>query len=201
MNKEQYIEELKARLQGLEEDEIADAICYCEEYFEEAQSDEKVMEALGTPAQFASRIKTESAFKTTKDPNNYRKPHSMIKSFFMILGGLFALPIALPLLFVAVLLFIVFGLVIFILAIAGGIAVFAMLYGAIATFLMSFFYADGMGDICMHLGASLVFLGAAILLLLGVRYLIRYVLPVFVNTIANFYQRHKEKGETTYEKI
>lgn len=192
MKREEYITKLQSCLHGLEKSDIEDAINYCEEFFDEAESEEKAMEDLGTPAQFAAQIKTEMAIKTTQNPDNYRKPRSMMKSFLMILGGLFALPIAIPLLFVAILLFIVFGLLILTFAIVGIIATIALYYGAFATFFMSFFYSDGVGDIIIHFGVSLLLLGFALLIQKGTVYLIRGALPIFVNKTSQFYQRHKK---------
>ena len=36
MSKQEYIHQLKAKLKGLDEKEIEDAITYCEEYFDDA---------------------------------------------------------------------------------------------------------------------------------------------------------------------
>lgn len=198
MLREEYIKELKHRLQGIDEDELKDAISYCEEYFDEAENPENVLEDLGTPAKFASQIKAEAAFKTTKDPNNYRKPHSMMKSFGMILGGICALPIALPIVFTAIILIFVFGLLIFILAIAGVMLVVSLLFAAIATMISGFIYAQGIGDTLLHTGLSLLLFGICMLSFMGVYTLIRRVLPVFVEKISIFYHRHK-KGEQAYE--
>lgn len=198
MLREDYIKELRSRLQGLDEDEIKDAISYCEEYFDEAENPDTVLADLGTPAKFASQIKAESAFKTTQNPSNYHKPHSMMKSFGMILGGICALPIALPIVLTAVILIFVFGLVIFILAMCGIIVVIALLYAAIASLILGIINSGGVGDMLLHIGVSLMLFSVCILCSMGVYIMIRKVLPKFVDTISQFYHRHK-KGEVTHE--
>lgn len=198
MKREEYINELRSRLHGLQEADIEDAIRYCEEYFDEAESEEEAMKALGTPVKFAAQIKTESAFKTTKNPQNYRKPHSMMKSILMILGGICALPIALPLLLVAIILIVVFGLLLCIFVMVGMIVSVCAVYGAIATLLGSIFYANGVGDVLLYVGVAFLFTGLAILAILGTQVLIRKAMPVFVNQLSQFYDHHR-KGGSTYE--
>lgn len=198
MRKEDYIAELKSRLRGVEQSDIEDAVAYCEEYFDEAEDEEQAIKELGSPAKFAAQIKTEAAFRTTKNPNNYRKPHSMMKSILMILGGICALPIALPLLLVAVLLIIVFGMVICILVFAGGLAMISFFYAAIVTLVGSFYYAQGSADLLFQMGSAFVLLGIAILLCLLVIKTIRFCTLLFVTKISEFYDRHK-KGGHAYE--
>lgn len=193
MKREEYINELRSRLHGLQEADIEDAIRYCEEYFDEAESEEEAIKALGAPVKFAAQIKTESAFKTTKNPQNYRKPHSMVKSILMILGGICALPIALPLLLVAVILILVFGLLLFVFVLVGVIFSACAVYVAIATLIGSIFYANGMGDVLLYIGIALLFTGLAIFAILGTQVLIRKAMPVFVNQLSQFYERHRKE--------
>lgn len=198
MLREDYIKELKHRLQGIDEEEMKDAISYCEEYFDEAENPDTVLHDLGTPAKFASQIKAECAFKTTRDPNNYHKPHSMMKSFGMILGGICALPVALPIVFTAIVLIFVFGFVIVVATFAGILLIVCLLFAAIATMLLGFIRGGGMGDILLHTGVSLMLFSLCMLCTIGVYTLIRKVLPLFVNKISHFYDRHK-KGDAIYE--
>lgn len=195
MTRETYINELRIHLRGLQESDIEDAVAYCEEYFNEAEDEEQAIKDLGSPVKFAAQIKTETAFKTTQNPNNYRKPHSMMKSILMIIGGICALPIALPLLFTAVILIFVFGFVICIFVLAGIICTIALFYAAIATFIGGFIFASGAGDVLFHIGASLIFLGLAILLVLLVTVTIRKGMPLFMDKLSEFYHRHKRGGQ------
>lgn len=195
MRREDYIAELRSRLRDVEPSDVEDAIAYCEEYFDEAQAESEAIKELGSPAKFAAQIKTEAAFRTTKDPNNYRKPHSMMKSILMILGGICALPIALPLLLVAIILILVFGFLIFILVFVGVVVMAAFFYASFATFLGAFLHASALADVLMHLGVSLLFLGVSILLSLLVILIIRKGMPLFVNKLSDFYEHHKKGGQ------
>lgn len=56
MTRAAYLQELRERIANLPYDEINAAIEYYTEYFEEAESDEKAMEELGTPAKLAESI-------------------------------------------------------------------------------------------------------------------------------------------------
>ncbi|MBR1640034.1 MAG: DUF4097 family beta strand repeat protein [Treponema sp.] len=56
MTREEYLKELKGRLQSLTTDELAEALQYYSDYFEEAGDDEKVMSELGNPEELAKSI-------------------------------------------------------------------------------------------------------------------------------------------------
>lgn len=197
MCREEYIKELRMRLAGLPQAEIEDAVSYCEEYFQEAEDEHKVMEGLGTPAKFAAQIKAESAIRVSENPNNFRRPHSMMKSFFMIFGGICALPIALPLLMVVIILIFILALVIGILLFTGFIIGAAFIVAAIISMVRGFFYFGAPGDMIVHMGISLIFFGVGILGCLLVYTMVRSVVPWFMNKISSFYHRHK-KGAGNY---
>ena len=103
MKKAEYIAELKRRLANFSPSEVEDAVSYCEEYFEEAGdgNDQQVIDDLGTPAQFAAQLKAERSIRQEQQHRNYRRgnnPNSSLKNAGMIILGICALPIALPLL-------------------------------------------------------------------------------------------------------
>ena len=56
MSREEYLNDLKNHLQSLTTDELAEALQYYSDYFEEASDDEKVMAELGTPEELAKTI-------------------------------------------------------------------------------------------------------------------------------------------------
>ena len=106
MKKAEYIAELKRRLANFSPSEVEDAVSYCEEYFEEAGdgNDQQVIDDLGTPAQFAAQLKAERSIRQEQQHRNHRRgnnPNSSLKNAGMIILGICALPIALPLLFAA----------------------------------------------------------------------------------------------------
>ncbi len=196
MNREEYINELKKRMSGMSETEIADAVAYCEEYFDEAMDDEKAAADLGTPAKFAAQLKAESAIRQT---NNVvlsdQKPQSMMKAIVMIMAGIFALPIAVPMLFVAFALMLTFSLLFFILIITGIILIAVCAYVVIISVVSVWFHAQGIGDILCSVGLALIFLGVGIVAVLVTKLMVKKLLPYIVQRLSQFYHRHKEGGK------
>lgn len=110
MNKESYINSLKTKLNGLPQEDINDAVRYCEEYFDEAGEEnfEKAAEELGSPTKFANMIKADLAYKNinkeSDEPVTRKQSKSNAKNVWLIILGILSLPISLPLLLTAVLL-------------------------------------------------------------------------------------------------
>ena len=124
MKKAEYIAELKRRLANFSPSEVEDAVSYCEEYFEEAGdgNDQQVIDDLGTPAQFAAQLKAERSIRQEQQHRNYRRgnnPNSSLKNAGMIILGICALPIALPLLFAAIAVMFAPVITVFALGVAG----------------------------------------------------------------------------------
>ena len=69
MNKGEFIEELKKRLEGLPSEEIENAINYYSEYFEDAGIDDEidVTISLGTAKQVAEQIILEYSFRNSEE--------------------------------------------------------------------------------------------------------------------------------------
>lgn len=193
MTSEEYIAELQRHMHGMSEEEIADAIAYCREYFADAMNDEKAVADLGTPAKFAAQAKAEAVIRQTGSDTSTQKPQAMMRTIMMIAAGIFALPIALPLLFAALILLLVLVILIFTFILVGGVFVVACGYAAIASLLGVWFYAGGVGDTFCHLGAALLFLGAGILSWLGTKWTINKLLPYIIDRLSQFYHRHKAR--------
>lgn len=191
MKREEYIAQLQDRLHDLSEEEITEAIRYCEEYFNEAGSEEEAIADLGTPAKFATQLRADMACRMTQDPMETNKPRSLLKNFLMIMTGICALPIALPLLLAIVLLIFAAGMVLFALVLAAILMAICLFYASIAAFVSSITYTQGAGDICIHLGASLICLGGGILAILMAHFMIKNLASSFIQAISNFYQRNK----------
>ena len=103
---------------------MEDAVSYCEEYFEEAGdgNDQQVIDDLGTPAQFAAQLKAERSIRQEQQHRNHRRgnnPNSSLKNAGMIILGICALPIALPLLFAAIAVMFALVITVFALGVAG----------------------------------------------------------------------------------
>lgn len=190
MNREEYTKELKKRLEGLDENDIADAIAYCEEYFNEAESEEAAIKELGAPAKFAAQLKAEAVIKEAKGENQ-RKQSSAIKSLFWIIMGICALPIALPLALTAAILVFVFFILLFVFITVAIVLFVTFIYTAIASVVFGLMNINAPADLITHIGFSLICIGVAGLCFLLSYTLIKKALPFFIQMLSSFYHRHK----------
>lgn len=118
MNKTEFIKQLEKCLRRLPKEDREDAIRYYEEYFEEMGADDStdVTSTLGTPNEIAREIIatcTEKHMDAQKEKGGIRNNTTVI---WMIILGICASPVAVPLAFAAIiclaaLLIVVFSLV------------------------------------------------------------------------------------------
>ena len=192
MSKQQYLEELRVRLKGLSQDEIEDALSYCEEYFDDAGegNEQQVIADLGSPYKFAAQIRADAEIRrhnTTfaNDQNTTKK--SSLKSII-------ALPLLLALVAVIFALFITIGAF----AIAGLASVGAIAFTGFPLLVNGFYHLETPGNALIAIGGGLLCIGLGILLLLLFIWLIRTLLPAFMRLVTNLY--HKAKEGKHYEK-
>lgn len=210
MSKKEYIADLSYHLRDLQKEEFEDAIHYVEEYFEEAGEDNasQVIEELGPPNKLAATIRAESTIKNNQvqqerrkreDPNSRedyvpRSGKRDLKSLWIIILGIFALPIALPFALAAFLIVFSFFLVIFCLIIAGICCMIALIIFSVPAFvsslaLMSTNYASGL----VGLGISFISLGAGLLILTALILAIRTFIPWAVQCLSGLYQKFNRR--------
>lgn len=206
MNKTQYIAELSRYLNNIQEDEFDDAIRYVEEYFDEAGEENvsKVIEELGPPNKLAATIRAESTIKnssnkqtqqeSTKSHYTPRSGRHDMKSIWVIILGIFALPIALPLAFALLMLVFAFFMVIGSLLIAAACCTFALLLVSIPALISSFVllgtnFMDGL----VALGISLTTLGAGLFFLSLTILAITAFIPWMKRCFTNIFQRFNNK--------
>ncbi|MDD6067022.1 MAG: DUF1700 domain-containing protein [Firmicutes bacterium] len=97
MNKEKYLAELSKKLRRLPRQEYMSAMAYYREYFEDAgpEMEEQVIKDLGTPSEVANEIIRNRAYKKVNEPvRSVKKGFSVL---WMVILGIFAVPIAFPL--------------------------------------------------------------------------------------------------------
>lgn len=163
MNAEQYLDLVRAGLEGIDVQETEDAIAYLSEYFEEAGKDheQEVIEELGSPAKYAARIRAdllvdelppihsipphvpssenkenmEQTVETSDHPSKRRW-----KKVGTILLGILALPLAIPLaaavlilILAALLLLVMIFLMGAMIVLCGGAFCLAAIYAMIST--------------------------------------------------------------------
>lgn len=102
MNKQEYMEQLKAKLKRLPKEDFERAVEYYEEYFAEAglENEERAIADLGSPQEAADQIICDMALNYSKEPvKNMKKG---MDALWVILLAICAAPIALPFLLVGV---------------------------------------------------------------------------------------------------
>lgn len=198
MNKEQYIRELRGRLVGVQEEEVLDAIKYCEEYFDEAGegNEEQVMNDLGSPAKFSAQFKAESAIRRQRNPQE--RPKSSLNAIVLVLIGICALPLALPLLLTCIILIVTFILVIIAFVIASIAAIGAILLCGLPLIILGITQVGTPQNALVAIGGGLVSIGFGVLLLLLFVKLIKIFIPFTMHLVMKVYD--KAKGGTRYEK-
>ena len=181
MTKKEYIYHLKNRLRNLPIDEVESAVDYVSELFDEAgeENAEEVARDLGSPAKFAAQIRAEYAINQHCLPEDttavYRekpKSNNGWKTLALILLGIAALPVGLPLVLVlAVLIFVavVVGVcLLFALGcvlLAGFIAVCSLVYAGFKMLTVSL--ASGL----MSIGLGLIGISGVVLIATAAIYL------------------------------
>ena len=205
MTKKEYIYHLKNRLRNLPIDEVESAVDYVSELFDQAgeENAEEVARDLGSPAKFAAQIRAEYAINQHCLPEDtttvYRekpKSNNRWKTLALILLGIAALPVGLPLVLVlAVLIFVavVVGVcLLFALGcvlLAGFIAVCSLVYAGFKMLTVSL--ASGL----MSIGLGLIGISGVVLIATAAIYLFIKLKPIVINGFANLYNRLKGDKE------
>lgn len=102
MNRDEFLAQLKKKLYRLPGEEIASAMAYYEEYFDDAgpENEQTVITELGSPGDVASKIIGEFAIKNIDANQGTTK--AGLSSIWIIILSIFASPVALPLALAAV---------------------------------------------------------------------------------------------------
>lgn len=191
MNRTEYIVELKKCLKDVNESDKEDALRYCAEYLDEAGEDheQQAMEELGKPAKFAAQIKADVAIRST-DSKVEEKGKRAVHNIWAIFLGIFAMPIALPLLVAAVVLLFAFFIVIICLIIAAILVGVAGVIASIA-FLLSFVVLPFGVDSLIRLGGGFLCLGIGIAVSIGMYTVLHSALAWFYQVVSNLYEKAK----------
>lgn len=197
MNKNEYLAQLAHLLRPLPKEEFEDAMHYVEEYFDEAgvENEQQVIHELGTPEKYAKRILATATIKTNEEPQKEQQkisPTSGIKSIWYIIAGIFALPLAFPIVivafvFIVVLLSLLFAFfaILMSLIIASITSAIPLLFSAFSLF--SYSIMDGL---CAF-GASLTLIGISLLVITLIVLLLTHFIPWLIRVLSNLYNRLK----------
>lgn len=193
MNRKEYIYHLKNRLRNLPKEEIDNAVEYVNEMFDDAGTENEacIIENLGSPAKFAAQIKAEFTINQQENENVVKKSNGW-KSLFMILLGILALPIGLPLL-IAVACFgfaiiLVLGILLFIAAImviSLIFIIFSLLGSGISLLSVS------LGGGLILIGCSLLGISGTVLLIVGLIFCYRKLKPIVIKAFGWIYNKLK----------
>lgn len=167
MNKTEFLEQLRRKLKNLPPDEANEALSYYEEYFSDAgpENEAATIAELGSPAEVAAGIISDYAIKDVSGDGDKKSTGSSLSVIWIVILGIFASPIALPLAIAAVavimaLLISVFAVFLSLAAsaialIASGL--FALICGAIVMFqsFASGIFFIGTGLVTIALGGAL----------------------------------------------
>ena len=159
MNRSEFLSQLEQHLSGISQEEIYDAIAYYNEYFDEAgpENEANVINELISPYAIAAQIKAESAVRGLNDKESPPPMKKGISAIWWVLLGIFALPVALPLVFGTI------GILIGLIAAAFGVIVSLVAIEAAAIFGGVLAVILGILAMPIHLPTGLFYLGIGLL--------------------------------------
>lgn len=165
MNKTEFIKQLEKRLRRLPKEDREDAIRYYEEYFEEMGADNStdVTSTLGTPDKIAREIIatcTEKHMDAQKEKGGIRNNTTVI---WMIILGICASPVAVPLAFAAIICLVALLIVVFCLVLSIVCVSLACIACGFALFFTTI-AAPGFAQKLICAGSGFLFLGIGLFL-------------------------------------
>ena len=186
MTKQEYMDHVRKELQGIPEKEKQEAIEYLKEYFLDAQeSEDTVIENLGSPEKFAATIQADLAINMP--PELPKQKQSSLKNGWTIIVGILALPLAIPtmiLIFVAIVVIasLVLGAIVTLLAL-----ILASFVGLGTLFTTDFVFSS------TRIGPVLMMAGIIIFSFCLICSIVVYGFPWLTRQLAKLYQNLKEK--------
>ena len=196
MTKSEFMAALASQLSGFPQHEVQKIFEYYEELFadglESGKTEPEICATLENPRVIAERFRAELAFMQA----GQKPTPKTINTVLLVLLGLFALPIGLPLVITLVaLLFTAVAVVVSL--IASGVAVMFALgaagIGCLALGFHGLFTGTLLGG-TMLIGASLILLGLGVIGTIGFMYLIRAVFRGLISIFHKIYQNISGRG-------
>lgn len=168
MKKEEFLHQLESKLQGLPKEDISDRLSFYEEMIEdrisEGKSEEEAINEIGTVDEIVNEIAKDTPL--TKLVKEKVKPKRSLRAWEIVLLVL-GFPLWFPLLIVAFVLVLVAYILIWVLVIVS-YAVELSFNAAFILGLILFFYFLFTGEFSgFYLGASIMSLGASVLMFYG----------------------------------
>lgn len=194
MTRAEFLVRLDKALRGLPRSERDAAVNYYRSYFDDAgeENEWKVIDELGSPEEIAKEIIANVAARAVNSPDSAKKVTSVGKTIWLIILGIFAAPIALPIALALAAVVIALGISFFAVCIAIVIAVVAVAVSAVvyivaAAGLLITSPAIGM----FNLGVAICGLGVCILAFMLVIYIIKQLFRLVTKLFSKVF---KAKG-------
>ena len=191
MTRYEFMENLKNGIKSMPEPDRTDAISYYEEYFDEAgeENEAKVIEELGNPYAISARLMAEYAYNKTQEREKIKSKNNL-KYIWMILLGICASPIAIPL--VITIAALVFSLLVVVFSFAFVFVAIALSFivGGIVAFvagIIMIFINPPSG--ILGIGASLLLMGIGILAAELFWTVIFRLLPIITREIGKIFKK------------
>jgi uncharacterized membrane protein len=169
MNKKVFMAELKRCLKHLPKEDREDALAYYEEYLEEMGVDEEqdVTQQIGTPKDVARGILADCTDKHIDEQKEQGGAKNGAKVIWLIILGICASPVAIPIIMAAVLLLFALLLVLFSIVVAVLITGISLVAAGFLT-MVGAMWAVGIPQKLVCGGTGLVALALGILLILAI---------------------------------
>lgn len=99
MSKQEFLGELRQKLEGMPQSEINDAIEYYSEYIDDAgvENEPAILEEIGTADSVAKRLKAHYSIKNVSVGAQAQAPKRGLNAILAVILAIFAAPIAIPL--------------------------------------------------------------------------------------------------------
>ena len=194
MNKQAFMQELEYRLRHLTDEDRLDALEYYSEYIDDLNlpPEGDVCVHLGTPKEVARQIIAQTTERKIEEQQEKKTTKGFGSIVWLAILGIFASPIAIPLAFAAVVIFISFiitiGSIVFAFGVSGVACVIAGLLLTIAGFL-----TPGFGQKFVAIGAGLFVTGLGIMFLLLTSVLAKLMVKMISGIIRKMASRHSKK--------
>lgn len=192
MNKQEFIKELEYCLRHLPKEDRDDAVSYYTEYLGDMDvaDYEDVTAKLGTPKEVAKNIIDNCTAKAVEEQKENRTVKGSGKVVWLVILGIFSLPLSLPLAITVFTLAFALIVVVFSLLFAFGVTGVSLVIAGIFAFFKSFF-VGGLASIAVGIGGSMVIAGVGALLMVSTVELFKVV----VGTIGRIFSKRRNKKE------
>ncbi len=196
MNRHEFIEQLRLRLRKLPAEEAQDALCYYEQYFDDAGEENELaaIAELGPPANVAAQIIADYAVKEADMPFDQKTAKRGLSTVWIVILSIFAAPVALPLALVFAAF--IFMLLVMVLAVvfSFGVTGVALLIAGFLTALISIpLFLQSLSSAIFYLGTGLLSIGLGIPVLWWTVALAKRCFSWLSRTVGNFIKRRAAK--------